>query len=108
MMAGSQDAGRGRSKPAPLRLHGCRGADLPVRQAQGPEPAEGLRPLLLRPLVAVLGLCAAIAIVASAAAEPQGSFATGRYRNLFAEHLGKTGAEVDYAWFSDSSIRPLS
>ena len=38
-----------------------------------------------------LGLCAATA----AAAEPQGAVATGQYRNLFKEYLGKSDAEID-------------
>ncbi len=43
--------------------------------------------------------CASLAVVA---AEPTGAFATGRYRDLFGEYLGKTDAEVaaklDAAW----------
>ncbi len=35
------------------------------------------------------------AAVAPRPAAPSGAFATGRYRNLFAEHLGRTEAEVD-------------
>jgi oligosaccharide reducing-end xylanase len=38
-----------------------------------------------------VGLCTA----ACAAAAPAGAFATGKYRNLFHEYLGKTDADVD-------------
>ncbi len=40
----------------------------------------------------LLSSCAALAVVA---AEPAGAFATGRYRDLFQEYLGKSEAEVD-------------
>ena len=44
-----------------------------------------------------LGLLAALCLGLGAitAAEPQGAFATGNYRNLFKEYLGKSDAEID-------------
>ena len=48
---------------------------------------------MIRPSLALLGLV--VAIGAFAAPAPQGAFATGRCRNLFAEFLGRTDAEID-------------
>ncbi len=43
----------------------------------------------------LIGCGVALGAALSAATSPAAAFETGRYRNLFAEHLGKTEAELD-------------
>jgi len=51
---------------------------------------------MIRPLTILLIMCTQVAAASLPAAPPAaGAFATGRYRNLFQEYLGKTDAEID-------------